>query len=431
MLPLPRALAANLEARGLHYGWLVIVVAFLSTGLAIGSSQYAFGIFVEPLEKDFRWTRTQINAALSFGAVSGAIAPLVGRLMDRVGAGPVMVVSMALIALSYLLRPYMTELWHWYGLSILLYVGYPGATILPAGRLVGIWFPRTRGRMMGFTTMGNNFGGLTLTPLAGAITTAASWQWAFRAFGFAGALVAMATLLAVREHPRVTSRARGQGQEGAGGSRASPPPAQTALTGTSVREALRGRLFYLLTLGIVIASFTYPAVLTQVIPHLQKEGASVGRASLMLSLMAAFGMVGKLLFGYLAERITARRALMLSLVIQILGLLILTTQVHSALFWLFPPVFGIPFGGVGALIVLVVQEAFGLRYYGSIAGLVNLASTIPTLVGPLMVGAIVDSTNSYKPAFLVVIGLFVVGFLVLSMARPPAARGKAQSPATH
>ena len=214
MRPLPRALAANLEAWRLHYGWLVIVVAFLSTGLAIGSSQYAFGIFVEPLERDFGWTRIEINAALSFGAVSGAIAPLVGRLMDRVGARPVMVVSMSLIALSYLLRPYMTELWHWYGLSILLFVGYPGATILPAGRLVGIWFPRTRGRMMGFTTMGNNFGGLTLTPLAGAITTAAGWQWAFRAFGFAGALVALATLLAVREHPRVTPQAGGQEEIG-------------------------------------------------------------------------------------------------------------------------------------------------------------------------------------------------------------------------
>ena len=85
---------------------------------------------------------------------------------------------MALIVVSYLLRPMMTELWHWYALSFIQYLGFSGASILPAGRLVGIWFQRSRGRVMGITLMGNNFGGITFPPLT-TLALGMSWHWAF------------------------------------------------------------------------------------------------------------------------------------------------------------------------------------------------------------------------------------------------------------
>ncbi|MDP3061873.1 MAG: MFS transporter, partial [Chloroflexota bacterium] len=407
--------------RGVYYGWYVIAVAFATTGLAVGTGQYAFGVYVRPLEQEFGWTRTQVNAALSLGAVSGLIAPLVGRLTDRFGSRRVMALSLLMIALSYLLRPFMTQLWQWYALNVLMFIGFPGATILPAGKLVGLWFERTRGRMMGLTTMGNNFGGLTMAPLAGYIVGASGWLWGYVAFGLLALLVAPAAALVVRDRPEDVQREQarwegaGRHSEGRGGS------ARRVVSGLTVREALRSPTFYLMTLGLLLAGFTYPSVLTQLIPHMENEGVPVQRAALALSVLAGFGMAGKLAFGLLAERITARYALMLSLSMQVGCLvLLLSIRANSPLLWLFVALIGLPFGAVGALMPLIVQETFGLRHFASLLGLVNMATVVSSIVGPLLAGASFDATGSYRANFMAVMGIFSLGVVVLGLARRPA-----------
>ena len=146
-----------------------MAIIFASMAVAIGTGQYAFGVFVEPLEQQFAWSRTQINASLSFFAIGSLSAPLVGRIMDKVGARPVMAASLILFGGSYLLRPFMSELWHWYALSIMQFAGMPGSAMLPAGKLIGTWFPRTRGRMLGIAMMGANFGGVVMPVFASVL----------------------------------------------------------------------------------------------------------------------------------------------------------------------------------------------------------------------------------------------------------------------
>ena len=166
------------------------VVVFLSTGLSIGMAQYSFGEFAEPLQDKFGWSQTQLNFSLTFAFISGILAPFIGRLSDRFGTRPVMVASLLLIALGFVLRPLISELWHWYLFSALVYAGFPGATVLPSGKMVGLWFPETRGRVMGAVTAGNNFGGVTMPVLAASMIATFSWQVAYMTF--AAIMVALA-----------------------------------------------------------------------------------------------------------------------------------------------------------------------------------------------------------------------------------------------
>lgn len=135
-----RAADIVVRARRIYRGWPIVAISFLAAALTVGTSGYAFGLFIEPLEAEFEWSRTAIGASLSFLAIGSLISPLVGRLMDQYGARPVMVVSIAIFSLSFVLRPMMTELWHWYALSVVQALGFSGAAFLPAGRLVAIWF---------------------------------------------------------------------------------------------------------------------------------------------------------------------------------------------------------------------------------------------------------------------------------------------------
>ena len=98
----------------LHQGWSIAFVLFLCFTITVGVLQYSFGVFVTPLENAFGWTRTEINgsvALLSFTGIAGLVA---GPLLDKYGSKPVMVFSVILLGISFVFRPFITELWHYY-----------------------------------------------------------------------------------------------------------------------------------------------------------------------------------------------------------------------------------------------------------------------------------------------------------------------------
>ena len=124
--------------------WAIMLAPFLVATVAMGSYQYTHGLFVDPLGQTFGWSRTEVSASLSFAAVGIITAPILGRFLDKYGAKPVMLCSVALMGSSFVLRPFMTELWHLYAISFLQFMAMNGTVMLPAGRLVAVWFKNNK-----------------------------------------------------------------------------------------------------------------------------------------------------------------------------------------------------------------------------------------------------------------------------------------------
>ena len=395
-------------------GALIISVVFSSTAIAVGVSQYAFGLFIVPMEEAFGWTRTEISASLSFAAVGGLSAPLLGRAMDRFGARPILVISLAIFGLSFCLRPLMTELWHWYALSFMQFVTFSGMTVLPAGRLVAAWFPRIRGRMTGIAATGNNVGGLVMPVFIAALLAAMPWSEAYLVLGVASFVIAGAAALVIRETPpAVGARVR---RPLAAGERAAP--SVLALHDQELRETVRTHTFYAVLAAITLGTFTYSAILPHVLAHLVNKGMANASALSALGTLAAAGVCGKLLFGWMSERYGARRLMMANLVGQAAFTALLAVAGGSGVLVVAAPLFGLFMGGFGALYILVVQESFGMRHYGSVMGLMNLGTVVSFGLGPLIAGASYDISGGYGAAFLIVCGLFVAGAVSLIFARP-------------
>ncbi|MCH7971529.1 MAG: MFS transporter [Chloroflexi bacterium] len=398
----------------IYRGYPIAVIVFLSTGLSVGMTQYSFGEFAGPLREQFGWTQTQLNLSLAFSFISGVIAPFMGGLSDRAGIRPVMFGSLLLIAIGFALRPFITELWHWYLFSALVYAGFPGATLLPAGKVVGLWFPKTRGRVMGAVVAGNNFGGMTMPPLAAGIIAVVSWEVAYVTFAVIMALLALVALLVVVEDSasvRVEMERTGRGDQ----VEISQAAAQTGVT---VRQALRNRNFWLIMIGLVAATFTYQGVLTQLRQHFEESGFEPALATTAVSIIAGMGIGSKLAFGRASERITARIATVISVLLQAIGVLMIASADTQALLWVGIFVFGLGFGGLGALIVLVVQEAFGMKEFGGIMGVVQVGMIVSGAGAPFLAGALHDSTGSFDSTFLIIVGIFAIGIVALLFARP-------------
>ena len=148
-----------------------------------------------------------------------------------------MAISLSVITASFFARPLMSELWHWYALSFFQYVGYSGAAMMCAGKLVGMWFQRSRGRAMGVTAMGNNFGGILFPPMMGAILTLTSddWRAVYLALGAMSVGLVAYTLAATRDFPSAEELGDELLDKSAGGG--------SPMTGMTLGEALRGTRF--------------------------------------------------------------------------------------------------------------------------------------------------------------------------------------------
>ena len=395
----------------IYRGVPVALIAFLSTGLPIGAAQYSFGEFSAPLMDEFGWTQTQLNMGLSMSIVSGLTAPIAGKLSDKIGLRPIMVFSIMLISAGFIFRPLISNLYHWYLLNALVYAGFPGATILPSGKLVAAWYPSIRGRMMGAVTAGNNFGGIIMPPLAAIIIANINWQAAYIVFAIVMAILGIFAFFIVSEDPDLIRHEMKKAGKNVSSNM------NDINSGITLKQSISSKNFWLTMFALTAATFTYQGVLTQLRQHFEENGFTAVAATTGLTTIAFMGIGSKLFFGRISEKITAKYATIISVTLQIVGVCIFAITDDTALMWVGILVFGSGFGGLGALIVLMVQETFGLIEFTSIMGIMQLAMVISSAGGPIIAGMAYDNTGSFDLAFLLITIIFFMGIVALSMVK--------------
>jgi MFS family permease len=322
-------------------------------------------------------------------------------------------VSLLMIAAGFLFRPFITSLWHLYLLSAFVFAGFPGATALPAGKLVSLWFPATKGRTMGAVISGNNFGGVILPSLAATLISFGGWQLGYVVFGAMMVLLSIVTLLIIREDEEIVEREMRISRR---------PMAQQASRrlmndGMTLKQALRSHRFWLIVGGLFGAAFTYQGVLTQLRQHFVENDFTAALSTTAITVIAAMGIGSKLAFGRASERWTARICCIVSIALQTTGLFIMSFADSVPVMWVGIIVFGMGFGGLGPLLVLIVQESFGMKEFGSIYGIVQLPITGALALSPALAGWLHDQTGSFDTAFLIIAAVFVTAMACLLAAR--------------
>jgi|TARA_Y100000814_G_scaffold281321_1_gene245371 MFS family permease len=392
----------NVNSKASYRKWGILVACFLASAVTVGGSQYSFGHFVEPLQETFGWSRTEIGLSLSLVALGSFISPLIGSLIDRHGARPIMTFCLIMFAISYLARPFMTHISHWYVLGIIQSFTIAGANILPTGKLIGLWFPKNRGKILGIAAMGNNFGGIAVQPAIALIISAYSWQMGYAAIGIFAILVSIYSFLMVRD-PIASLAECGVTQE-------------LEVVGSTLSQAFRMRKFYVIIVAFMCGTFTYSALLPQVSSHLIDNGIDESTTALAVSLFAACGMLGKFIFGMMSDKFGPRPAMIFDLYGQSVFACLLVFAGTSVPLWLVVPFMGFFLGAFGALTQLLVIETFGVKHFGAIMGVISIGTAISLFSGPIIAGLSYDLSESYGPVFFITSAIFAIGGSSLFLA---------------
>jgi sugar phosphate permease len=195
-------------------------------------------------------------------------------------------------------------------------------------------------------------------------------------------------------------------------------PSPTAY-GWTLATAVRTRTFWVISVTFILVTFGQTALLLNQVVHFQSIGFSPTSASAALGFCAALGMAGKLFFGWMADRSSARKAMALSFGLQAVGTVILIYTGALGSVWYFVIVWGFAMGGVVALEPLIVAECFGMKSFGVILGMIFVATTVGAATGPYFAGYIFDTRGNYVFAFLVFVVTYALGAGLSLLAVPP------------
>jgi MFS family permease len=427
-------LAAALARRNIHYGWVVVVVTFL-TMLVTAGAMGAPGVLIVPLEREFGWDNSQISAALALRLLLfGLFGPFAAAFMNRFGLRRVMICAMTLIVTGLLASLAMTRVWQLILLwGVVVGVGTGLTAIVLAATVATRWFTKRRGLVIGLLTASSATGQLVFLPLIAELTERFGWRWALI---FVCGLLAAAGLVALalmRDRPSdLNLPAYGETVV------TPPPPAGAGLLSllssplAVLNDAARVPLFWILfgTFFICGAS-TGGLIQTHFITLCGDYGlAAVGAAS-VLAMMGVFDFVGTIGSGWLSDRFDNRWLLFWYYGLRGLSLLYLPFTAFT--FYglsLFAVFYGLDWIATVPPTVKLTADRFGRERAGMVFGWVFAGHQIGAATAAFGAGISRTEFASYLPAFFIAGALCIIAAgLVLTIAKPSSAGFGAASPA--
>jgi len=389
----------------IHYpGWRVALAAFVGVMVSFAAIMpYTFSLFLEPLSKAFGWHREAISSAFGIAAMTVAVfSPGIGSLLDRFPPRRVIIPCVVVFAAAYmslsLLTPHITQFYLTY--FVLGIVGN-GTAQLAYTRAVLTWFQQRRGLALALVLTGSGTGSIIIPLVAQHVIQNYGWRSAYVTLGCIALLGLPLTALLVRNRPATHSQSD-----------------DTFTTGSSVGTALRGAIFWILAVIIMLEAFGSNGLISHLAAMLTERGVSGESAAAALSVMGATGILGRLTTGFLLDRYFAPYVSMLMLGVASIGIFTLTTAATATTALIGTALMGYGLGSEADVVPYLIApllrpQAFCRALRPDLDRLRRRRST-----GPVMVGRLYDRFGSYQPRFIFGLALTCVAGAALSLLLP-------------
>ena len=387
----------------LFYGHGVVFACFTVMFLLYGSVLNTFTIFLNPIVDDLGWSRGALSVAMGVGAIGMALAaPIAGKLMDRIGAKPLMIAGTLMIGLGILGASRIMRPWQIYMLYSLVGCGLACATVIPCSLIISNWFASRRGMAMGIMAMGTSTGGMLMSPFANWIILNHGWRMAYMLSGtviLSVGLPVIIFLLRARPSEAGLKPYVDTGQ---------PARNINDTWGLSVTEAFSAPPFWQIGALMFIIGIVTSGLGAHIVPCLTDFGHSPTRSAYAWSIALGVMTVAKFSFGPISDRWGPRKTMAFACGLMSVSIMILTFATSYKIVAVFAALYGFGVGAPLTVNPLLVGEALGMKNFGALYGILNLISIIGAAIGPVALGIIFDTQGSYMSALYIFIMLMAL-----------------------
>lgn len=387
----------------------VASTSFVALFSIVGLALYGLPFYYDFMVREFGWSRAQVTSGnaiskLLIGPLFGFAA---GWIVDRFGPRRLMMVGIVMAGGALVGLSHMTALWMFYLFYIFNALGYVCGGPLPNQVLLSRWFDKSRGKAMGFAYLGIGIGGYLVLKLSPwLVQTFGGWREALQVLGILIVVLALPMAFFVRDQPDDSRAGAGPDRSGLQGKELPP-----------LGGVFRDPAFYLLAIGSMCSIAAVGGTnqhlklyLSLDLKHSQETAATITSTVLFCSIF------GRLLMGWLADRISKKTVMILIylLVAGSIPLLLAGSGSMTALY-AFSIVFGLGLGGEYMIIPLMAAELFGVRVLGRLLGVILTADGVAEATSPMLIGYLRDHSTSYQTGFVFLIVVALAGTVAISM----------------
>jgi MFS family permease len=390
-----------------------LAAALAITALA-ASGMYVVPVVLPAVQAEFGVARADASlpySALMIGFALGGVA--MGRLSDRFGIMVPLILGGACMGAGFILAGSARDM-ATFTLAHGLLIGFLGcsAGFAPLLADTSLWWVRRRGIAVAIAASGNYLGGVIAPPIVQRFTQSHGWRETYFGMGLACGIAMMLLALAMRAKPPLQA-----------------PPSPVRGTARSDEHPFglpaNTALALLMIAGVACCvAMSMPQV--HIVAYCGDLGYGVARGAEMLAVMMGFGIVSRLVSGYVCDRIGGLKTLLLGSVLQGLALLLFLPFTGLVSLYVISALFGLFQGGIVPSYAIIIREHFGARRAGGRVGLVIMCTLLGMALGGWMSGKAFDLTGSYRAAFLNgiawnAVNVTIVTMLLWRLRRPVAA----------
>ena len=401
-----------------NYPWLMVVLALLTITINSGMSASITSIFDTFLKETFQIDSKHLHLLKWRDAISDLSAAifvfLAGVMIDRLGPKKVILFGTVVLCLAYFLYSQTQNIYQVYGVHILLAIALVTSGSIPNMILISSWFRKHRGLALGIILTGTSMGGLiaTRSPLLSYIESN-GWRPAMQLLALFPLVLSGVILLLMRNRPP---------QQTSDTANPASPAAEVPLAeGMEFSSAIRTPLVLLLCLCSFCVFYSIVAMIKNTILYVTEAGYPLSMAVNWLGTYFLFSIIGKFVFSFIADYISAFYMYAICCLLMFIGSLGFSFTSVQQLDYLMP-VMAMGWGGIYSIGNLLIMRNFGTKAAGKINGTISIVQSAGLALGPIMTAYLHDAF-SYATGFKVVSLLLLMAVLLAirlpSCALPP------------
>jgi sugar phosphate permease len=381
----------------------VTATAFAALFSVVGLALYGLPLYYDFMVREFGWSRTMVTSgnALSKLVVGPVFGFGAGWIVDRFGPRRLMLAGIVMAGGALVGLGAIAAAWAFYLFYFFNALGYVCGGPLPNQVLLSRWFDTARGKAMGTAYLGIGVGGAIVPLLAAWLTGHFGWRLSLQIVGVLIVVIALPLAYQVDDRTAGTSPARSQ---------------QPDSTRASLSAILTSPAFYLLAFG----SMCSIAAVGGTNQHLKlflslDRGYTQGDAAWIISLVLAISIAGRLLMGWLADRVPVKYVMGLIYLLVAGSVPLLLGGGSRLTMYAFAVVFGLGLGGEYMIIPLMAGQLFGVEVLGRVMGIVLTADGVAEATAPMLVGYLRDRSGAYTSGFLTLVAAAAAGACAIAL----------------
>ena len=392
--------------------WFVAGIAFVVLGISRGIHT-SFGVFNVALLDTFGWSRGATAGIFSIVlAVDALLSPVVGYLLDRYGTKRICIAGCFALVVGLLASSQVTALWQLYiSFGVILALGFTFAGMVPHIFLISEWFSSNRASAIGIVYAGTGVGIMVLAPLSEWLISGYGWASALQIYAVVVLVVLLPLVWVFYQHGPYGEKLRHRGAKKDDGPQ------------WSAKLALKSLQFWLLFIARIAAASGTTVIVTHQVAHVVDVGFSKLLSASVFGLAGITSSFGRVIFGFIADRLSKQAAYTLNIVMTVVGvgaLMILNDPSQIWLLYVYVIFFGIGFGSRAVIFSALTADIFSGKGFGSILGYSTVAVGAGGALGSWLGGALHDWTGSYLVSFGLAALVLSISDICIWLAAVPA-----------